>query len=452
MIKATIKIYASLRLLSLLFMGIVYANQDHDDLIDDVTNHRHIMVAPTKSSVDESVPTPQALSNFSKHQTEEQNKRPVRVLALGGGGTRGIGSAEILNVLESVIYESTGKKLNEFFDVIVGTSTGGIQAVGIGAGIAAKELKEIYYNESQTIFKTNGWMQWLLGGIWGPNYSTDGLRETMKKHIKIEKMSELKSHIGLTVYDDVNERTYLLTNQIPQERQIDYTQPDLPGGNITPIEGLEATTAAPTYYAKKVISEGTLLDDANYTGEVHQYVDGGVSANDPAALAKSYAQRLINQGAFDETYTGEIQLVAIGTGREQPIVFNEKAGIFGFGKPGNIPSYFMNSATAATHAILATELEEGKSYFRLQFDLPYAIPLDTTDQRTLKLIEQKAHATTETNYFHKMTEVLCGKSISEVQNVSLSPKTFSSQLIRTQKPVRFVTPVKQLPLIAAAAA
>src|SRR5690606_13062249 len=129
------------------------------------------------------------------------------------------------------------------------------------------------------------------------------------------------------------------------------TRTDLPAGNLNIIDGLEATSAAPTYFAKKVIPEGTLLDDSAYIGAVHQYVDGGVSANDPSALAKAYAQRLIKQGVFDDISNGEIQLVSIGTGREQPIVFNEKAGVFGFGSPGNIPSYFMNSAEAATHAI-----------------------------------------------------------------------------------------------------
>ncbi len=451
MVKTTVKIYASIRLISLLFMGIVCANQNHDDFIDDVTNHRHIMVAPTKSSVDEITSLAQTQSLSSKNPIEEQNKRPLRVLALGGGGTRGIGSVEILIALENVIYETTGKKLDEFFDVIVGTSTGGILAAGIGAGLGATKLKEFYYNESQKIFKTNGIVQWMLGGIWGPNYSTDGLRETIQKHIKLKTMSELKTHIGLTVYDDVNERTHLLTNEVPKEIQIDYTKTDLPAGNLNIIDGLEATSAAPTYFAKKVIPEGALLDNSTYTGAVHQYVDGGVSANDPAALAKAYAQRLINQGVFDKTYSGEIQLVSIGTGREKPIVFNEKAGIFGFGSPSNIPSYFMNSAEAATHAILAAEMQEGKNYFRLQFDLPYAIPLDTTDQKTLKLVEQKAHAATETNYFQKMIEVLCGKSISKIQNSSLASKASHPQFARIQKPERFINSLKQPSLVAAIA-
>jgi hypothetical protein len=48
MIKKTIKIYAVLRLTSLFFMGIVYANQNHEEFTDDMTDHRHIMVAPNK--------------------------------------------------------------------------------------------------------------------------------------------------------------------------------------------------------------------------------------------------------------------------------------------------------------------------------------------------------------------------------------------------------------------
>ena len=80
-----------------------------------------------------------------------------------------------------------------------------------------------------------------------------------------------------------------------------------------------------------------------------------------------------------------------------------------------------------------------------------AIPLDTTDQKTLKLVEQKAHAATETNYFQKMIEVLCGKSISEIQNYSLASKASHPQFARIQKPERFINSLKQPSLVAAIA-
>ena len=438
--KNPIKIYAAIRLISLSFMGIVYAAQGHEDFIDEVTDHRHIMVVPSHTTEDDfkqNIPLQFSPStNFS-----QKEKHPLRVLSLGGGGARGVGSAEILCVLETYIYKATGKKLHEFFDVIVGTSTGGIQAIGLGMGLPATELRDLYQTETRQIFKQDGWRQWLLGGIWVPTYSTNGLRETIEMHIGNKTMSEVKTHVAVTVYDDENERAHLLTNQMPGEGPIDYTRTDLPSGKLNIIDAAEATAAAPTYFAKKTISERNLLGDPNTSGTIHHYVDGGITANDPAVLAKAFAHRLMKQGAFNETYNDEIQLISIGTGHEDPIIFNDKAGIFGFGSPGNIPSYFMDGAEAAVHAVLSAEMQEGENYFHVQFGLPRQIPLDTVDEKVLKLVVQQAHAATETNYFKKMVEVLCEKSISEI--LSPSGQNKAPQILRTQTPLVPMIPLKE---------
>lgn len=424
--KNPIKIYATIRLLGLSLMGIVYAAQGYEDFNDEVTNHRHIMVMPPHLSEDECRNLSPERS--SSPPSETQTRHPLRVLSLGGGGTRGIGSAEILCVLETEIYKTTGKKLHEFFDVIVGTSTGGIQAIGLGMGLEATELKELYQTETRQIFKQNGWLQWLFGGLLGPTYSTDGLKKTIQKHMGNKTLSDVKTHVAVTVYDDESERTHLLTNQLPNSDSIDYTRTELPAGKLNIIDAIEATAAAPTYFAKKGISEGELLNDTLLRKTVHHYVDGGISANDPAILAKAFAQRLLKQDVFDQSYNGEIQLISIGTGREQPTIFNSKMGIFGFGNPSNIPSYFMNGSEAATHAALVTEMEEGENYFHLQFGLPHKIPLDTVDSQVLNLVAQKAYEATKTDYFKNMITVLCEKSISEILTppVQGKPSHFSS--------------------------
>lgn len=436
--KKSIKIYATIRLLSLSLMGLVYAAQSHEDFNDDLTDHRHIMVVPSNTiEKDFKQSTPSQIS--LPLSPVDQSKQPLRVLSLGGGGSRGVGSAEILCVLESYIYEITGKKLHEFFDVIVGTSTGGIQAIGLGMGISATELKELYQTEARQIFKQSGWIQWLLGGIWGPTYSTDGLRETIEKHMGNKTLSEVKTHVAVTVYDDQSERTHLLTNQTPSEGPIDYTKTEVPAGKLNITDVAEATSAAPTYFAKKEISENDLLGNSTSPGITHKYVDGGISANDPTALAKAFAQHLLKQGAFDDSYSHDIQLVSIGTGHETPIAFNDNAGILGFGSPGNIPSYFMNGSEAAVHAMLTEEMQEGENYFHLQFSLPHKIPLDTVDQQVLNLVIQQAHAATETDYFKNMIEVLCKKSVSEIIPQALRNNSF--QLFKKQLPLESLMPL-----------
>src|SRR5689334_15161559 len=79
---------------------------------------------------------------------------PFQVLALDGGGVRGIFTAALLAGLE----EDTGRKVLDHFDLIVGTSTGGIVALGLGAGLTPREILNFYVSENASIFANPlGW-------------------------------------------------------------------------------------------------------------------------------------------------------------------------------------------------------------------------------------------------------------------------------------------------------
>ena len=74
--------------------------------------------------------------------------RPVRVLALDGGGIRGIASINILRVLSEACG---GAEIADMFDLIAGTSTGGIIATACGLGFNGSELKELYKTSAQEV-------------------------------------------------------------------------------------------------------------------------------------------------------------------------------------------------------------------------------------------------------------------------------------------------------------
>ena len=64
----------------------------------------------------------------------------VRILALDGGGTRALVTIEMLKELEA----QTGRRVHELFDVVAGTSTGGILAAGIQERLSLEELEGLY--------------------------------------------------------------------------------------------------------------------------------------------------------------------------------------------------------------------------------------------------------------------------------------------------------------------
>ena len=88
------------------------------------------------------------VSGTTEADDENEVSRPFTILALDGGGVRGLFSAAVLARLEA----DHGVRVVDHFDLIVGTSTGGIIALGLGAGMAPAEIVELYVNGKDTIF------------------------------------------------------------------------------------------------------------------------------------------------------------------------------------------------------------------------------------------------------------------------------------------------------------
>src|SRR5262245_25643315 len=90
------------------------------------------------------------VSDCRHHQTQR-----YRILSLDGGGVKGAYTASVLATLESL----TGKSIGQHFDLITGTSTGGIIAIAIGLGIPLARIRELYVNKGPVIFPctTRGW-------------------------------------------------------------------------------------------------------------------------------------------------------------------------------------------------------------------------------------------------------------------------------------------------------
>ena len=97
-------------------------------------------------------PRARSVSKASGHRNHLpwDSDQPFRILSIDGGGIKGIFPAAILSTLERDYLD--GRPIGDYFDLIAGTSTGGIIALGLGAGLSATEIERMYMDEGHLVF------------------------------------------------------------------------------------------------------------------------------------------------------------------------------------------------------------------------------------------------------------------------------------------------------------
>ena len=182
----------------------------------------------------------------------------MNVLSLNGGGIRGIMQAVTLARVESV----SGTRLHRLFDLIVGTSTGGILAIGLGLGLSANRIVEFYMDEGRNIFPRWTWRPLAL---FGSRYSSKDLRASLEKAFGTLEMGEMITKVMVTATRVRDQKSMLYRSWVDKR--------------LACVDAAAATAAAPTYF-----------EPATVYGE--RVVDGGVWANCPAMVAATEAKNL----------------------------------------------------------------------------------------------------------------------------------------------------------------
>ena len=113
------------------------------------------------------------------------------VLALSGGGYRGLYTATVLAELE----QAMGRPIASHFDLICGTSAGGMLALGLAAEIPARELKELFEKEGNRIFSSRSLARRLFGFWLKAKHDSTGLREVLTKRFQEMTIGDLKHRI-----------------------------------------------------------------------------------------------------------------------------------------------------------------------------------------------------------------------------------------------------------------
>lgn len=228
-----------------------------------------------------------------------------KILSLDGGGIRGVFSAMFLANLEAELKSKGVERWQVYqqFDLICGTSTGGILALGLALGIPAKELHELYLNNAGVIF---GQKRWFLRRFFRSAHSRAGLENLIREIFKKAngganpRLNDCKTHVAIPIYDLMEGRPSVLKSRYHEAFVRDF--------HIPAYMAALATSAAPTYFDPY---SGTYKDLKGLDQSFQNKVDGGVFANNPALNGIIEAKKAFNLELSD------LSVLSIGTGHQK---------------------------------------------------------------------------------------------------------------------------------------
>lgn len=229
------------------------------------------------------------------------NEYGVRILSLNGGGARGMFTISLLAEFERILalkQPDQDIKIGDYFDLITGTSIGGILALGLAKGKSARELERVFYDKANDIFPKRWWLFNLLKSLVAPIYSSTPLRQTIEMMIGDE-----------TTFNDLTRRVMIpavnLSTGKPQFFKTPHNPDFTRDGPLKLIDAALATSAAPTFFAPHR-SE----DLGAY------FADGGLVANNPSYIGLLEVFQDMKSDFPDVTHK-DIHILNIGTTGEE---------------------------------------------------------------------------------------------------------------------------------------
>lgn len=237
-----------------------------------------------------------------------KSMKAIRVLAIDGGGIRGIIPAMILTRVEQLLRYYSGNEnahISDYFDLIAGTSTGGILTSlylcpdfkgSTRSKYSANEVLDLYETDGPHIFKKTLWNNLKGGfGLYGPKYSAQYLEQLLETYLGDTRLEDLVKPCLIPAYE-VTKGQAIFFNQMNAYRDSKT--------NFLIREIVRGTTAAPTYFPVANIGE-----DINNPLAL---IDGGMFANNPALCAYIEACKFPCQPSQKD-----IMILSLGTGAKE---------------------------------------------------------------------------------------------------------------------------------------
>ena len=183
-----------------------------------------------------------------------------RVLSIDGGGIKGAFPASFLANAEQLV----GQSVTNYFDLIVGTSTGGIIALGLGLGLSAESILSFYEQQGPEVFAREPLVS-LIRQVFVSKYDSGPLRHALETVFGEHKLGQSKKRLVIPSFNLENGEVYNWKTAHHPKLEHDHS--------ALMVDVALSTAAAPTYFPTHRSGRGVPL------------IDGGVWANNPIAVA-----------------------------------------------------------------------------------------------------------------------------------------------------------------------
>lgn len=306
----------------------------------------------------------------------------LRILSLDGGGARGYLSALILERIEAHLNlkHKDNKPLGEHFDLIVGTSIGGIIALALASGKRAAETAAFIEETVPTVFGPSEKRNRLHSFI-RPTYRSEKLKDCLEQFFKQKTLRDMATDVCVTAVS--------LQNAAPRFYKTDYLTRNSGRLDEEIVNIALGTSAAPTYFKAHSMKFSSNL------------VDGGLCANNPAMVGlvdSLQFERPSKRGTQPpQGLNGDVMMLSVGTGEQPTMPYDinslDDGGKFDWAIP--ISDVVFESQSQLIHHQAKFLL--GERYIRVNPRLKFPMALD--DWQKLPELKNLADMTAEIQKF-----------------------------------------------------
>eukprot|EP00253_Pinus_taeda_P022029 PITA_22029 len=327
----------------------------------------------------------------------------ITILSIDGGGVRGIIPAAILEFLDEKLQEldGPGVSIADYFDIIAGTSTGGLVTAMLTAPndknrplFPAKDITKFYLDNSPRIFPhTTDLLKSAIKYLSGPKYSGNYLHKIMRTYLGDTRLHQTLTNVVITAYDiKIQQPAIFTTFKAKQDELEDALLADVCIG----------TSAAPTYLPAHYFQTKDSKKDSSDNTKSFNLIDGGVAVNNPTLVAINQViqQALIGCPDFlvptsKACDSSKFLVLSLGTGQKIASYNAIDAAKWGMLKwlsnNGKVPIIDMFQEASADmvdlySTVVFQAFSSEKNYLRIQVELSGGT--SSTDLSTKKNLEE----------------------------------------------------------------
>nr|MBV6629517.1 patatin-like phospholipase family protein [Oceanococcus sp. HetDA_MAG_MS8] len=306
----------------------------------------------------------------------------LHVLALSGGGYRGLYTATVLAELEAAM----GRPIASHFDLICGTSVGGMLAMGLAAEIPAVELQRLFEDEGAAIFGSRSLYRRICGFWLCAKHDSTGLKAALRKQFGNTKIGDLQHRVLVPAVNYSKGSGQIFKTPHHKSFEIDYRMPV--------VEAAMATTAAPVYFPLSKNVRGV-------------FADGGLVANAPGLFGLHEVNHFIAPNT-----TTTVRVLSIGTMTIGATIRGNANLDRGFGRwRGSLFDLVISAQEGAVDSMLRQLL--GSHYYRIDDE---ATPDQSKDIKALDRASAAATQTLRTRGLHAAQRALGDPAFKPFRN------------------------------------